>query len=477
MVRVAIWILASMPAMAGGASADPAERARHAVQQIAAEHAPSRIVGFTVAVAKDGRVVAEAGFGRHALDSPDPMPAGATLDYFSVGKAVTAALLLKLADRGLVDLDGNVADSLPEADLHGAAVTPRHLLTHTSGLWEPELDETEPPAAFARPPPPGAVVAWANGSTRRAAPGETWLYSNHGFLFAGALAEAATGRRFEDLVEDELVAPLGLARFGSCRFAAARRAPGYRLAAAGPEPIPPIDPRWFGGAGSICGSAADLLHWWSSLDGTLITRSSFVAMTTPVRLARDGASSRFGYGLGLRLGTLHGYRKLGHTGNGAGGTSVLAAYPDTGWAIAVITNTAGPAVPHALEIEAGTAELLLHGERWAVANRSRTTPNRPLPPGLAAGAPGYYRSPEGRFCITRDGEQLYSASGDGARAALLHLGDGRFSGDDASAVEYFLGLQTGPAQWFGFDWHGFPLDLATRADERCPTSPAAGRSS
>ena len=91
---------------------------------------------------------------------------------------MTALTVLIAADRGLVELDD-------EAGPPGSTV--RHLLAHASGL------------AF-------------EGTTTLAAPGTRRIYSNAGFDALGALVEARTGRPFEDVMRESVLAPLGMTR-------------------------------------------------------------------------------------------------------------------------------------------------------------------------------------------------------------------------------------------------------------------------
>jgi len=98
--------------------------------------------------------------------------------WASITKLVTALTVLIAVERGQLSLDD-------EAGPPGSTV--RHLLAHASGL------EFE-------------------GSLRLAAPGARRIYSNSGFDALGALVEARTGRPFEEVVRDSVLAPLGMAR-------------------------------------------------------------------------------------------------------------------------------------------------------------------------------------------------------------------------------------------------------------------------
>ncbi len=449
-------------ACAAGFEAEPSIR-RAADRAAASALNAGNVEGVVVVIAQGGEIVHERGYGRANIETDEAMSPSAMLDYFSIGKSVTAAMLLRTMERGALSLDAPVRSYLPEADLEGAEVTTRQLLSHTSGLWEAESDENRLPEHFRDSPPEGAILLWANQGVRLAAPQSTWMYSNGGFLFAGEIAERVNGRTIEQLIAEEMAAPLGLENFAGCAELAERRAPAYFREAGEVHTIVEIDPEWFGGAGTVCGTAGDLMRWWLALRaGRVVGAGSIEEMFRSSRLERNGAATDFGYGLGVRLGVFRGRRKIGHTGSGAGGTSVLAEYPEADLVILVITNTAGEDVRDARAIEIEIAN--------AVLGVDARDADPPVSEALLRASPGLYRSPTGLLCVAvRDGA-LWRAFGDAPPERLRHRGDGRFVGEgdeDEAGVEYFLGVAEGRAQWFAYDAYGFPDDLAVRIGDRC----------
>lgn len=415
-------------------------------------------------VAQDGLITLDRGYGLADIAGDIPATSSTHFDYFSIGKHITAAILLRLAERAVLNLDAPAERYLPEGDFEGAEVTVRQLLSHTSGLWEAEKDENDLPASFAAPPTKGAILAWANQGERLAPPGEHWMYSNGGYLFAGEIAERISGKSFEELVADELAVPLGLAHFGHCKTMETRLAKGYAVETGEARPIAYVDAGWWGGSGSVCGTAGDLMRWWLALrSGAVLSTSYLAQMFEPSQLRRGHNHANFGYGLGVRLGQFWGHTKIGHTGSGSGGTSVLAEYPDAGLAIVVVVNTAGDDVLRAADIEAAIAGELLNADVSAV------TAN-PTPSGLLASAPGRYRSPWDEFCVTARGKDLWRSIDGNDAEQLHHSANGRFISvrkDFGMSTEYFLGSQSGKAQWFGYDDNGFPQDLAIRIADTC----------
>jgi len=422
------------------------------------------IQGLVVVVAQRGSVVLERGYGRANIQGDVAMNIGTVLDYYSLGKHITAAILLRLAEQGEFDLDLPASRYLPEADFKGADVTVRQLLSHTSGLWEEEKDENELPAEFGEPPPEGAILEWANQSERLTNPGEAWMYSNGGYLFAGEIAERLTGETLENLIVNELASPLGLSSLAGCADMASNRVPGYFYEAGEVHPIAHVDPEWWGGSGTVCGTGGDLMRWWLALrSGRVLSADSLDQMFRPSRLRRNGSAALFGYGLGIRMGEFWGHSKIGHTGSGSGGTAILAEYSAASLVVLTIVNTAGDGVLDASDIEAEISSALL-------GTRDKTYGDTNALGDLARAAPGLYRSPLGEICIREEGSELVRSIESSEPEYMRHVGDGRFVtafGGGSVGVEYFLGTESGPAQWFGFDYNGFPQDLAWRIGDEC----------
>ncbi|RKN41859.1 serine hydrolase domain-containing protein [Streptomyces hoynatensis] len=164
--------------------------------------------GFVVLAARHGVVVVhEAGgdavrYGAEGTVAPVPMRPDTVFDVASLSKLFTAVVVVRLAERGLLDLDAPVSGYLPGFP----AVPVRSLLTHTSGL-PAEIDLGPYPDHAARL----AAIAAQPPAYR---PGTGYLYSDLGPITAAAVAERVTGRRLDALVAELVTGPLGLADTG-----------------------------------------------------------------------------------------------------------------------------------------------------------------------------------------------------------------------------------------------------------------------
>lgn len=127
---------------------------------------------------------------------------------FSTTKGVASTLLHIMVDRGLLDYDDCVAQHWPEfAQAGKASITVRQVLAHQSGLYhirqmidhaDRMLDWDFMIHAIERTPPihkPGERTGY-HGLT-------------YGFI-VGEILQRVTGKSFSQLVQDELVQPLGL---------------------------------------------------------------------------------------------------------------------------------------------------------------------------------------------------------------------------------------------------------------------------
>ena len=185
---------------------------------------PARTPAFAV-----GAVVRDAVVLQHAAGAAAGAPCSAVETNFSVAsisKLVLAVLTLQCAERGEVSLDEDVNARLPPGcrganpAYPGAAVTPRMLLQHRSGLRDNEnaLRPGQPyhTAGGDSPITLAAYVAerlsdpdlWSEEPPGKA----EYLYSNAGITLLGAFLEACTGRSVAALARERVFGPLGMTR-------------------------------------------------------------------------------------------------------------------------------------------------------------------------------------------------------------------------------------------------------------------------
>src|SRR5690606_26374360 len=189
--------------------------------------------------------------------------------------------------RGLASVAAAVAPGEAVADADAsAAITPRHLLGHTSGLprWSHGVVWRDPERVS------GSVAEGvrALASVPLAfAPGEAVSYANMGYAVLGAVIEAVTGAPWDAFLAAELLAPLGMERTGltvAGRSSLSVATPhAWRLGAQVPAGAPA---RFVGPAGSTPVSsardmAAYLAAWLEPGPGGVVTPWAYERATEP----------------------------------------------------------------------------------------------------------------------------------------------------------------------------------------------------
>lgn len=171
--------------------------------------------GAVALVMVDGRTTVHTAVG-HALrygagardlppDQRVAMRTDSIFDLASLTKVYTALLVLRLADRGRVDLDAPVVEYLPGfAGAGKARITVSMLLSHTGGL--PVGAKVAAPRTLAAK----RRAVLATEPLRGAVPGAAFRYSSVGLMVLEQLVTTLTGTSFDRAVRDGITGPLGL---------------------------------------------------------------------------------------------------------------------------------------------------------------------------------------------------------------------------------------------------------------------------
>jgi CubicO group peptidase (beta-lactamase class C family) len=223
-------------------------------------------------------------------------------------KGFTALTMLRLVEAGLLTLDTTarslLGDELPLVDDH---VTVEHLLAHRSGIGD-YFDEDIPRAdnEYVMPVPVHELdrsedyLRILDGHPAKFAPGESFSYSNGGYVLLSVLAERATGVPFHELVTREVCGPAGLTHTAFLRSddLPAGTALGYLDATGNRTNVFHLPVRG-SGDGGIYTSIDDVDRWWAALLEDALLPAETVADV--LRARTSDASNGMGYGLGFWL--------------------------------------------------------------------------------------------------------------------------------------------------------------------------------
>ena len=281
--------------------------------------------GIAVAVAAVDRGGSEPAFA-----VAEGLPADGRFEIGSITKTMTAALLASLVGDGVLALDDEIGRWLaagPHAD-----ITVEQLATHTSGL--PRLapnqptDEVNPYRDF--------TAERAEEGLRAAArtPEAGHLYSNFGYQLLGLVLERASGQRYQDLLAERLLGPLGMTRSGVGGSGGGTRLTGH----AGGEPTGHWDFA-LPGPGAVEATIGDLARY---LAACLTPPGG--PLGTAIRLCQQ-PRVRIGDQTAGGLAWIIADGLLFHNGGTGGFTASMAIDQAAGHAIAALVNTHGSSAP------------------------------------------------------------------------------------------------------------------------------------
>jgi D-alanyl-D-alanine carboxypeptidase len=294
------------------------------------------VPGASIAVVKDGAIVALRGYGKAILPDEAVTPA-MPFSIGSISKQFTSALILLLAQDGKLTLDDHVGKYLPELT-QANDITIRQILSHTAG-YQDFWPEDYSPVIFHRPSAPLAYVDIWGKKKLDFPPGTAWQYSNTGYAIAGLIAEKAGGGRLFDQLRARILAPLGMTSAADYAYhgVPAGGPLGYERYAFGPPRPAPLDkPAWSFGSGGLAMTPHDLALWdISVMNRSLLSKDSYDALETTIKL-KDGKDT--GYALGVEVGTRNGHKMIEHSGEETGFVAENMVFPDDHAAVIVLTN-------------------------------------------------------------------------------------------------------------------------------------------
>ncbi|WP_375480004.1 serine hydrolase domain-containing protein [uncultured Jatrophihabitans sp.] len=253
----------------------------------------------------------------------------------SITKTMIAVCVLRLVDRGEVDLSDRLGDHLPDAPAPDSTI--HQLLSHTAGLasetpppwWERTPGDIRPTLADVLTPDP-----------LRHRPGQTFHYSNPGFGLLGELVARRAGRPWFDVLREDVLAPLGMTR--TTYWPQPPHARGWAVHPWADVllPEPAHDHGLLAAAGQLWSTPGDLCRFAVFLGGDgagILTPETLERMRTPASAPSDAGWSG-SYGLGVQHLRFGDRVLFGHTGSMPGFLAIALTSPDDGVAVAVQAN-------------------------------------------------------------------------------------------------------------------------------------------
>ncbi len=309
--------------------------------------AAMKVPGLSIAVVEGGRIVWAQGYGMRDVADGSPVDTGTLFQAASISKPVSATVMFRLIEQGRLSLDEDVNDQLTSWKVPAnqfttvEKVTPRRLVSHMAGTTVAGFDgysagdplPTLPQILDGSPPANSAPVRVTD------IPGAHERYSGGGVTILQLLMQDITGKPFDVLANELVLAPVGMRQSTFVQplpaRLASRAATGYdaaRTAIPGKYHVYPEQ-----SAAGLWTTPSDLARFMLAIgrsyrgekDG-ILKQASAREMLTPIPR---------GSGLGFGLSGAGDAFRYRHNGGNAGFTCYAVAFAGAGRGVVIMSNS------------------------------------------------------------------------------------------------------------------------------------------
>lgn len=282
-----------------------------------------------------GEVKYEHAMGYADLEDGIPFTKDSLFTFYSLSKPFCAIGLLKLYDKGLVDLDAHPSKYVPECQDFDPEVTLHNMLNHTSGLPDfLAIDE------FVEKYRPGTVektrehLKLLSKYPQYFKPGSDGMYANINFTVCALIIENVSGMPYHEYMQKEVFEPLGMKN--AFVYYEGRSMPrlvsGYELSEGGElrKIAPSRD--WMFGGGDIIGTVDDVYKLNLAIKhGLMLEEETWKKVLTPSPI------NTFGYG--CFVVEWHGKKRINHNGGHTGFRTLHVLLPEDDFDIIFLSNS------------------------------------------------------------------------------------------------------------------------------------------
>jgi len=342
-------------------------------------------------VSKNGKIIYEKSFGYQDVEKNILNTSNTIYQIGSTTKEFTAAVILKLAEQHKLSIDDKLSQYFPDFN-RGDEITIKHLLTHTSGIYEILRDHT----AFnesTKPRSKERMLSFFINKPLDFDPGTQYSYCNSGYILLGLIIEKVTGKPYEQVVKDFILKPLKMKHsgFDFAGLQSPDKAIGYtKYTKTIKEASIPWDSTATFSAGSIYSTVGDLYRWHKGiLSYTVYNKSSLEEATTPYMK---------GYGLGCWIDTIYNKKVVSHGGNILGFTSYFGRIQEEDVCIILLNNIFN----HQIETIGLSILAILYNQPYSYFDEIKL-----LPEELEKYVGEYEVNADYKVKITRAGDQLF----------------------------------------------------------------------
>ena len=286
----------------------------------------------------DGKPVFAKAYGMADVEKKVPCTTNTDFRLASVTKQFTAMGIMILAERSRLSLDDKITKFFPGFPKYGDQITVRHLLTHTSGVFD--YDDHVPPGTTVQLKDKDVLKTVREHDGTYFPPGTKFRYSNSGYALLALIIEAASGQSYAQFQKEHIFDPLGMTNtvaFENGISTVPNRAFGYAQEKSNFVPKDQSLTSSVLGDGGIYSSVVDMFKWDQALyKEKLISRKMLRDAWT--EHSKDSDMPGSGYGYGWYLADYKGSEHIWHYGSTCGFATKIERFPQKKTTIIVLTN-------------------------------------------------------------------------------------------------------------------------------------------
>ncbi|MGC2310125.1 MAG: serine hydrolase [Candidatus Babeliaceae bacterium] len=285
----------------------------------------------SVVVAKGNTILLNKGYGFASHEFEIPNTPQTRFRICSITKMITAAAIMQLQERGLLQVSDSISKYLPDYP-RGHEITIHHLLTHTSGVSSGNmpLEMVVSPATLEQ------IISFYKNEPLEYGPGADYRYSNAGYLLLSAIIERISGKSYTSFIKENILVPVNMHEsfFRDCDYGILKNcACGYCLNEINELVNGHYVYENFKGSGGLFCTAYDLYMFVQALNtGGLMSKSSLQTMFTPYH-------NKENYGYGCHIDYLEKNKFIEHGGMlSSGFKSNVSVFIDDEIYIVILSN-------------------------------------------------------------------------------------------------------------------------------------------
>jgi beta-lactamase class C len=326
------------------------------------------VVGLAVGIVENGRITFLHGYGETLEGSGDPVTPQTVFRWASVSKGVAGTMAAKLAEEGKLKLNAPISTYRTSLRLPGGneyRATLGDVLSHRLGIyrnaWDDKLEAGEDPRAIRQ-----SIGTLAS----LCAPGTCWSYQNVAFDTSSEAIARATGKSYQQIVREQLFAPIGMTSASMSREGLQRAKSWARPHSVGRRPLEVSDSYYrVPAAGGVNSNIKDMALWMIAQMGEMpdilsprvLDTIHAPLVPTPgergrLRKFAERVKSPY-YGYGWRSYDYAGHHIIGHRGGVNGYRSLILFDPKLKSGVVALWNS-NTSQPGGLEFE--VMDMLYH---------------------------------------------------------------------------------------------------------------------